>query len=75
MARKRKPASAKARTERLFLRMEPELLARIEGHTKRMEATFPGVGYTKSDAVRSLIYRGLELYEEEEMEDEEDDDE
>ena len=66
MARRRKPASKNARTERVFLRLEEELMDRIDSHIERMDLTFPGLGVTKSDAIRSLLYKGLELYEEEE---------
>ena len=70
MARRRKPASKNARTERVFLRLEEELMERIETHIERMNQTYPGLGVTKSDALRSLLYKGLELYEAEEEEEE-----
>ena len=52
-------------TERtqLAIRMERELLERVDQVAEQLAARFPGMNTSRSDVVRILINRGLEVLE------------
>lgn len=53
-------ADMAAKTHRLGLRLEAELLARLDALAARLAAKTPGVRFTRSDAARWLLLRALE---------------
>lgn len=58
--RPRYDADVAAKTHRLGLRLEAELLARLDALAARLAAETPGVRFTRSDAARWLLLRALE---------------
>jgi hypothetical protein len=48
-----------AKTEQVAIRMEEELLARIDAHVGVMGEQMPGASFTRADAMRALILKGL----------------
>ena len=48
-----------AKTEQVAIRMEEELLARIDAHVGAMGEQMPGATFTRADAIRALILKGL----------------
>jgi hypothetical protein len=45
------------------IRIPVEFFTRIEAHLSRMRASSPGIDLKRSDAIRSLIAKGLALVE------------
>lgn len=48
-----------AKTEQVAIRMEEELLARIDAHVGVMGEQMPGASFTRADAIRALLLKGL----------------
>jgi hypothetical protein len=44
-------------------RFSDEILKRVDKHVERMEKNEPGLKFTRADAVRTLVVRGLEAVE------------
>ena len=44
-------------------RFSDEILKRVDKQIERMEKNEPGLKYTRADAVRTLVVRGLEAVE------------
>lgn len=60
----RPPIGDVARTEKLFVRVEPDVLERLDAVREIMIATMPpGVNLTRTDVVRALILEGLARHE------------
>ena len=47
-------------SEKIFVRMDPELVNTIEQYAERMRAEHPGFHPTRSDAIRALLYKAIE---------------
>lgn len=43
----------------LTLRLEPEILARVEAHADRLRRTNPGLPVTRAGALRALVVEAL----------------
>lgn len=48
-----------AKSEQLAIRMDEDLVARIDAHMEQMQALMPGVKMTRADAIRALILKAL----------------
>lgn len=48
------------RSEMIAVRVDPELRARIRRHQEAIQAGAPGLRITEADAIRDLIFKGLE---------------
>jgi len=44
-------------------RFADEILDRVDKHIERMEKNEPGLKFTRADAIRTLVVRGLEAVE------------
>jgi hypothetical protein len=51
---------AQAKRPGVFIRMDTDLLERIDAYVDRMARDQPGTLPTRSDAIRVLIYKGLD---------------
>lgn len=49
-----------AKSVQIALRLEPETLERIDKEVELFRANHPGVHYSRTDAVRAYIHKGLE---------------
>ncbi len=45
------------------VRLPDDILKRLDKHIERMQAAEPGLTFTRADAVRTLVVRGLEVVE------------
>ena len=43
------------------VRLPEELVKRLDKHVERMQLAEPGIEFTRADAVRTLVVRGLGL--------------
>lgn len=48
-----------SKTEQVAIRMEPELLERIDAHVEHMKSAMPGVNLSRADAIRALLLKAL----------------
>ena len=48
------------RKEHVAVRLDTEALARVDAERDRIAAAMPGFDVTRSDALRSLVLRGLD---------------
>lgn len=62
--RKKKKAQAKGNTPMVALRLTEEMQERLAAMAQRMSEAQPGVTFTRSDAMRVLLVRGLDADEE-----------
>ena len=63
---KAKAAKAKAKdwaTAAVAFRLAADLIERVDAHARRMEAAQPGLAFSRSDAVRVLLNKALDLEE------------
>ena len=51
----------------LVIRFDAGTIDRIEDHVTRMRRASPGVGVTRTDAIRTLVIRALDLVEQQEQ--------
>ncbi|MGH8060028.1 MAG: hypothetical protein ACREOH_22795 [Candidatus Entotheonellia bacterium] len=47
-------------SEKIFVRMDPELVSAIDQYAERIRAEHPGFRPTRSDAIRALLYKAIE---------------
>lgn len=45
------------------VRLPDDILKRLDKHVERMQVAEPGLKFTRADAVRTLVVRGLEVVE------------
>lgn len=45
------------------VRLPEDILKRLDKHVERMQVAEPGLKFTRADAVRTLVVRGLEVVE------------
>jgi hypothetical protein len=48
-----------AKTRQVVVRMEEDLVQRLDAHVERLKAEKPGSDYSRADAVRILVTAGL----------------
>lgn len=63
-----KNETAEAETKQLAIRLPVEVIERIERHAARLKRATPGVGVTRTDALRSLLLDALDYAESQEKE-------
>jgi predicted DNA-binding protein len=56
-------AKDKTPTTQLAIRLPPELIERLDAHAERMNREHPGLGATRTDAVRTLLTAALDRVE------------
>ena len=56
--------SSEAQPKQTYVRLDDELLARIDRYAERLAAQQPGFRPTRSDAIRILLHKGLDAEEE-----------
>lgn len=52
--------TGKGNTPLVAFRMPPELVARLDRHADRMSKATPGLTFTRTDAIRSLLTKALD---------------
>lgn len=62
VAKRRKPDHSRLGVQ-IALRLDPELLARLDAHVRQLQSREPAVVWGRSAAIRALIMRGLEATE------------
>jgi hypothetical protein len=55
--RSRRPAAGRLRQQ--TLRLAPGLIRRLDAYARRLSERTPGVAFSRTDAVRNLLERGL----------------
>jgi predicted DNA-binding protein len=53
-------------TKMTAFRLPVELIARLDTHAKRLGTKFPGMTFTRADALKTLVTQGLDQAEAEE---------
>jgi Arc/MetJ-type ribon-helix-helix transcriptional regulator len=56
-------------TEKVFVRMDAELLRGVDRYVERIRAEHPGLRPTRSEAIRALVYQALQQMEAEDQAD------
>jgi metal-responsive CopG/Arc/MetJ family transcriptional regulator len=51
----------------IYVRLDDALLARIDQFVERLAAQQPGLKPNRSDAIRVLVHKGLDAFEQEEQ--------
>jgi metal-responsive CopG/Arc/MetJ family transcriptional regulator len=52
--------SSESAVKQIYVRLDDELLARIDRYVERLAAKEPGLKPSRSDAIRVLLYKALE---------------
>jgi metal-responsive CopG/Arc/MetJ family transcriptional regulator len=52
--------ACESQPKQIYVRLDDDLIAKIDRYVERLEARQPGLKPSRSDAIRILLHRGLE---------------